>query len=89
MNAKEIGRLRNKMKNYLVQSSWDKFGDFNHRILFSPVKVMARNPKEAVFRYCKKTNIQRNDIQESTKTWGEFKVIPADDLHENFITYWS
>jgi len=103
MKAKKITKLRKELKTYLVLRSFGMFGDFNYgtRISGKPVpldhykEVMARTPKEAAYRYMKRTHaledFNRWDRKpdETNAMFAKLQILPKDKPYDRFITYWK
>jgi len=95
MKAKYFKKLREKIKTYYIIRTPNMFG-FNHNNydLESYDEVMARTPKEAVKRYCKRKHWIKDlnnfdeTPDETNLTFAKFMVLPKETPYKRFITYW-
>lgn len=79
MKAKHFKRLRKKLKSFLVQASFDLFGDFDGYNRFAikrtVIKVMALNPLNACERAVKRGYYDEYiNHGGTTKEWARWKV---------------
>lgn len=57
-------------------------------------EVLAREPMEAAYRYMRRKNalleLFRYDFtsDQTDKTYAKLRVLPKDNPHEEFVTYW-
>jgi hypothetical protein len=92
MRAKYFRKLRKQVRIFLVEKSWGMFGDFDGRY---HSEVIARNAKEAAWRFMKRhhsleefSNLD-NTPSLSSKTFGKLKIVPKEKPFERFSTYWD
>jgi hypothetical protein len=93
MKAKHIKRIREMMQTFLIKRSYGMFGDFTYDLECYD-KIMARNPREATKRYCKRNHyikdLNRYDEvpDESNEMFAKFRVLPINTPYDRFVTYW-
>lgn len=93
MKAKQIRKLRLKLRQYGVTESSGLFGRFSSDFISSDfrlpqIKLLARSPEEAVYRYFRwyyrKYRCQSDhffyDPQETLRMWGKIEVVDEKGL---------
>jgi hypothetical protein len=96
MKAKLFKKIRKKTQKFLVLRSFGMFGDFKNRVgnrytIEYYTEVLARNPKEAAFRYNSHNQIsvytKKVDLAKATSNETLLLVKSGVVLSQNYISF--